>query len=115
MAQPADQPPIAALDIGSSKVSAIIARPDDERGLTVLGTGQRESRGVKRGYITDMSASEFAVREAVELAERMSGETVEDVWASFGAGGLVSDVANVEVELGGHPVEQSDIDEMMKG
>jgi cell division protein FtsA len=79
----------------------------------VLGTGQRESRGVKRGYITDMEASEFAVREAVELAERMSGVTIDDVWASYGAGGLVSDVANVEVELGGHQVEQSDIDELL--
>ena len=87
--------------------------PDDDGRLTVLGTGQRESRGVKRGYITDMAASEFAVREAVELAERMSGVTVDDVWASYGAGGLVSDVANVEVELGGHPVEQADIDELL--
>ena len=41
------------------------------------------------------------------------GLTVEDVWASYGAGGLVSDVANVEVELGGHPVEQADIDELL--
>jgi cell division protein FtsA len=43
----------------------------------------------------------------------MSGVTIDEVWASFGAGGLVSDVANVEVELGGHQVEQSDIDELM--
>src|SRR5512146_918763 len=112
MASPPDQTLVAALDIGSSKVSAIIARTDDEGRLTVLGTGQRESRGVKRGYITDMAASEFAVREAVELAERMSGLTVEEVWASYGAGELVSDVANVEVELGGHAVEQADIDEL---
>src|SRR4029078_9864753 len=54
-----------------------------------------------------------ALLERVELAERMSGLTVEDVWASYGAGGLVSDVANVEVELGGHPVEQSDIEELL--
>jgi cell division protein FtsA len=108
------QPLIAVLDIGSSKVSAMIARPDEDGRLTVLGTGQRESRGVKRGYITDMAASEFAVREAVELAERMSSLTVdEDVWASYGAGGLVSDLANVEVELGGHAVEQADIDELL--
>jgi cell division protein FtsA len=113
MAQPTEQDLIAALDIGSSKVSAIIARLDDEGRPTVLGTGQRESRGVKRGYITDMAASEFAVREAVELAERMSGVTVEDVWASYGAPGLVSDVANVEVELGGHAVEQADVDELL--
>ena len=104
---------IAALDIGSSKVSALIVTRDPDGRLRVLGTGQRESRGVKRGYITDMEASEFAVREAVELAERMSGVTIDDVWASYGAGGLVSDVANVEVELGGHQIEQSDINELL--
>ena len=113
MAEPSDQQIIAALDIGSSKVSALIVTPGEDGRLMVLGTGQRESRGVKRGYITDMAASEFAVREAVELAERMSGVTVDDVWASYGAGGLVSDLANVEVELGGHPVEQSDINELL--
>src|SRR3954452_7475096 len=115
MASRADQQLIAALDIGSSKVTALIVSPGQDGRLTVLGTGQRESRGVKRGYVTDMAASEFAVREAVELAERMSGVTVEEVWASYGAGGLVSDVANVEVELGGHAVEQSDVDELLRG
>ncbi len=108
-----DQPLIAALDIGSSKVSALIVTRDEDGRLRVLGTGQRESRGVKRGYITDMEASEVAVREAVEIAERMSGVTIDDVWASFGAGGLMSDIANVEVELGGHQVEQSDINELL--
>jgi cell division protein FtsA len=108
-----EQPLIAALDIGSSKVSALIATKEGEDGLRVLGTGQRESRGVKRGYITDIEASEFAVREAVELAERMSGVTIEDVWASYGAGGLTSDVANVEVELGGHQIENSDIEQLL--
>src|SRR3954463_9129568 len=115
MAQAVQHDLIAALDIGSSKVSAMIARLDNEGRPTVLGTGQRESRGVKRGYVTDMVASEFAVREAVELAERMSGVTVEEVLASYGAGGLVSDVANVEVDLGGHAVEQSDVDELLRG
>src|ERR671918_571549 len=108
-----DQPLIAALDIGSSKVSALIVTRDGDGRLRVLGTGQRESRGVKRGYVTDMEASEVAVREAVEIAERISGVTIDDVWASFAAGGLVSDIANVEVELGGHQVEQSDIDELL--
>jgi len=113
LAQASEQPLIAALDIGSSKVSALIATKDGADGLRVLGTGQRESRGVKRGYITDIEASEFAVREAVELAERMSGVTIDDVWASYGAGGLTSDVANVEVELGGHQVEPSDIEQLL--
>ena len=81
--------------------------------LVVLGTGQRESRGVRRGYIADMAATEAAVREAVEQAERIAGLNIENVWVSFSAGGLVSDVASVEVELGGHRVEQADIDELL--
>ncbi|MEO7504586.1 MAG: cell division protein FtsA [Sphingomicrobium sp.] len=109
-----EQPLFAALDIGSSKVSALIVTKDDDGRLRVLGTGQRESRGVKRGYVTDMVATEVAVREAVEIAERISGVTIDDVWASFGAGSLVSDIANVEVELGGHQVEQSDIDHLLE-
>ena len=113
MAAVSDQPLIAALDIGSSKVSALIVTRDADGRLRVLGTGQRESRGVKRGYVTDMEASEVAVREAVEIAERISGVTIDDVWACFAAGGLVSEVANVEVELGGHQIEQSDIEELL--
>jgi cell division protein FtsA len=114
MGDSASQPLIAALDIGSSKVSALIVAPDAEGRLRVLGSGMRESRGVKRGYVTDVDASEVAVREAVESAERMSGATIDEIWASFGAGGLTSDIANVEVELGGHQVEQSDIAELLR-
>src|SRR5690348_8686802 len=101
----ADQPLIAALDIGSSKVGALICTRDADGALRVLGTGQRAGRGIKRGYIADRDSSEVTVREAVELAERMAALTIDGVWASYGAGGLISDVANVEVELGGHQSE----------
>ncbi len=114
MAKAAPEDLITALDIGSSKVSAMIAQKADGGELIVLGTGQRESRGVKRGYIADMAATELAVREAVEQAERIAGTNIENVWVSFSAGGLVSDVASVEVELGGHRIEQADIDELLQ-
>ncbi len=113
MAKAAPEGLITALDIGSSKVSAMIAQKGDGGELTVLGTGQRESRGVKRGYIADMAATEAAVREAVEQAERLAGINIENVWVGFSAGGLVSDVAEVEFELGGHRVEQGDIDALL--
>jgi cell division protein FtsA len=105
---------VTVLDIGSSKVSALIARRDDGGELVVLGTGQRESRGVRRGYIADMAATEVAVREAVEQAERIAGVSIEDVWVAFSAGGLVSDIVKLEVDLGGHRVEQGDIDALLK-
>ena len=114
MANRAPEGLITAVDIGSSKVSALIAQKGDGGELIVLGTGQRESRGVKRGYIADAAATELAVREAVEQAERIAGTNIENVWVSFSAGGLVSDVASIEFELGGHRVEQADIDALLQ-
>ncbi|VVT04474.1 Cell division protein FtsA [Sphingomonas sp. EC-HK361] len=113
MAKAAPEGLITALDIGSSKVSAMIAQKGDGGELIVLGTGQRESRGVKRGYIADMQATEAAVREAVEQAERIAGLSIENVWAGFSAGGLVSDEAFIEIELGGHRIEQGDIEALL--
>lgn len=114
MAKTAPEGLITALDIGSSKVSALIAQKGDGGELVVLGTGQRESRGVQRGYVADMHATEIAVREAVEQAERIAGTNIEDVWVSFSAGGLISDILRLEVDLGGHRVEQSDIDDLLR-
>ncbi|HEX8301865.1 cell division protein FtsA, partial [Sphingomonas sp.] len=114
MAKVAPEGLITALDVGSSKVSALIAQKTDDGQLVVLGTGQRESRGVKRGYVADMAATELAIREAVEQAERIAGQNIEDVWVSFSAGGLISDIVKLEADLGGHRIEQSDIDELLK-
>jgi cell division protein FtsA len=113
MAQPRTGELITALDIGSWKVSALIAERTAGGDIQVLGTGQRESKGVKRGYIADMALTESAVRDAVEQAERIAGTNIENVWVGFSAGGLVSDIASVEVELGGHRIEQEDIDELL--
>ena len=105
---------VTALDIGSSKISALIADPGEEGALRILGTGQRESRGVKRGFIADMEQAEAAIREAVEQAERIAGTTIDDVFVGFAAGGLASTVASVEVGIGGRRIERQDIDELLR-
>ncbi len=102
-----------ALDIGSSKITAMIAGKMDNGDLAVLGTGQRESKGVKRGYIADTEVTELDVRDAVEQAERIAGTNIDDVWVSFSAGGLTSMLTTVETELGGHRIEQEDIDHLL--
>jgi len=104
---------VTALDVGSSKVSALIAEPDEEGALRILGTGQRESHGVKRGFVADMERTEATIREAVEQAERIAGTNIDDVYVGFSAGGLVSTVASVEVEIGGRRIEMHDIDDLL--
>ncbi|MDE0932187.1 MAG: cell division protein FtsA [Novosphingopyxis baekryungensis] len=113
MAAPKVERLITALDIGSSKISALIAGVTEDGKLTVLGTGQRESRGVKRGYVTDVQAAELAVRTAVEQAERMAGLNIDRVHVAFSAGGLTSRVTTMEVDLSGHRVGQEHIDYLL--
>ena len=116
MKRPAPPPArklVTALDIGSSKVSALIAEPGERGELRILGTGQRQSQGVRRGFIADMEKTEGAIREAVEQAERIAATNIEGVFVGFSAGGLVSTVASVEVEIGGRRIEQSDIDQLL--
>jgi len=74
MAQVSDRPLIAALDIGSSKVSAMIATLDGERGVTVLGTGQRETSGAERSGSTASASTDSmrATRSTRPSRSRMS-------------------------------------------
>ncbi|HLL59514.1 MAG TPA: cell division protein FtsA [Allosphingosinicella sp.] len=104
---------VTALDIGSSKISALIAEPGENGELKILGTGQRESRGVRRGFVADMERTEATIREAVEQAERIAGINIEDVFVGFSAGGLASTVASVEVDIGGARIEEHDIDQLL--
>lgn len=116
MARGPQAPPrnlVAALDVGSSKISALIAEPGPEGTLNILGTGQRASRGVKRGYVADMAACEAAIREAVEQAERIAATRIEKVFVGYSAGGMTSDVANVEVAINGRQVTDKDVDALL--
>jgi len=111
--QPPQRNLVGALDVGSSKISALIAEPGADGALNILGTGQRASRGVKRGFIADMAACEAAIREAVEQAERIAATRVERMFVGYSAGGMMSDVANVEVAIGGRQIVQQDIDALL--
>ena len=117
MKRPPTQPGrklVTALDVGSSKVSALIAEPGEGGELKILGTGQRQSQGVRRGFIADMEKTEVAIREAVEQAERIAATNIDDVFVGFSAGGLVSTVASVEVQTGGRRIEKQDIDQLLR-
>src|SRR2546425_4828549 len=67
------------LDIGTSKVTCIIAGPGDEGLLHILGMGETESRGLRKGVIVNPDNAVEAIKRAVEDAERMSGLQAEEV------------------------------------
>lgn len=104
---------ISAIDIGSSKISALIAGQTDKGELIVLGTGQRESRGVVRACISDIENAELSVRHAVEQAERIAGINIDRVWVGMSAGGLGNLLSPVEIDLAGDRISHEDVEELL--
>ncbi|HXD04013.1 MAG TPA: cell division protein FtsA [Novosphingobium sp.] len=104
---------ISAVNIGSFRISAIIAGITETGELMVLGSAHRAAQGVKRGYVTDMSAATYAVRDAIERAEKQAQTNVGPVLIATAGAGLVSQVAQVEIEIGGRRIEQDDIDHLL--
>ncbi len=105
---------LGAVNMGSFRISAIVAGITEDGDLIVLGSGHRASQGIKRGYVTDMTAATYAVRDAVERAERMANVSVSSVWIGCSGAGLASQVADVEIEIGGRRIEQDDIDDLLR-
>ena len=68
---------VFGLDIGSSKTSALICRVKEWNRLEVTGLGVAESKGWRRGNISNLDAAVSSVREAVEAAEAAAELTVE--------------------------------------
>ena len=67
------------LDIGTSKVTCIAGEPGEGGLLEVVGIGEAEARGLRKGVIVNPDAAVDAIKKAVEEAERMSGLEAEEV------------------------------------
>ena len=67
------------LDIGTSRVTCIIGEPNDGGMLDVIGIGEAEARGLRKGVIVNPDAAVESIKRAVEDAERMSGLEAEEV------------------------------------
>ena len=113
MANPRIARVIGAVNIGSFRISAMIAGISETGEMIVLGSAHRAAQGVKRGYVTDMAAATYAVRDAIERAEKIAQTTVNSVWIATAGAGLFSQVTQVEVEIGGRRIEQDDIDHLL--
>ena len=67
------------LDIGTSKVTCIVGEPGETGLLDIIGIGESEARGLRKGVIVNPDAAVDAIKRAVEEAERMSGLEAEEV------------------------------------
>ncbi len=74
---------IVGLDIGTSKVVAIVGEVDADGGLNIVGIGRHKSRGLKKGTVVNIESTVQSIQRAVEEAELMAGCQIHSVYAGI--------------------------------
>src|SRR5210317_1121342 len=93
MVKKVDRNTIIGLDIGTSKVVAIVGevKPDDE--IEIIGIGSHPSNGLKKGVVVNIESTVQSIQRAVEEAELMSGVEIDSVYAGI-AGSHISSLSS---------------------
>ncbi len=94
---------IVGLEVGTSKVCAVVGELAPDGALNIVGLGQARSRGVRKGEISDPSLAEEDVRHAIVEAEQMADVEIRSVYLGV-TGGHVRGFNN----RGVHPVVSAD-------
>src|ERR1700730_15560267 len=94
---------IVGLEMGTSKVCAVVGELSPDGALNVIGLGQSRSRGVRKGEIADASIAEEDVRNAIVEAEQMADVEIRSVYLGV-TGGHIRGFNN----RGVHPVVSHD-------
>src|SRR5690242_7776908 len=76
---------LVGLDIGTSKVAAIVGEPTDS-GPNILGVGTAPTDGLRKGVVVNIEATVQAMDEALKEAELSAGVEIHSVVASVGGG-----------------------------
>src|SRR5688572_5853345 len=94
---------IVGLEIGTSKVCAVVGEISPGGSLNIIGVGQSRSRGVRKGEITDAATVSEDVRNAIVEAEQMADVEIRSVFLGV-SGGHIRGFTN----RGVHPVVSAD-------
>src|SRR6188474_873421 len=73
---------IAGLDLGTTKVCAIVAEQTDD-GIDIIGIGSVPSKGLKKGVVVNIDSTVQAIRAAVDQAQTMAGCKINTVYAGI--------------------------------
>jgi len=100
--------PIGVLDIGTTKMCCLIARPKGGA-FELLGASHQLAEGLRAGEIVDVEAVEASIVAVLHEAEQQAGTTLRDVVLGVAAGRPHSKRAPIELEIGHRPVTAADL------
>ncbi len=104
---------IVGLDIGTSKIVAIVAELQPEGSLKVIGLGQHTSRGLKKGVVINIDSTMQAIQRALEEAELMADCKISSVFTGIAGSHIRSLNSHGMVKIKDAEVMQADVDRVI--
>ncbi|WP_320819878.1 cell division protein FtsA [Thalassolituus sp.] len=104
---------LVGLDIGTSKIVAIVGEVDADGNIEVVGLGSSPSRGLKKGVVVNIESTVHSIRRAVEEAELMAGCTIHSVYAGIAGSHIHSMNSNGIVAVRDREVTATDIERVI--
>ena len=114
MKKKSDKDLIVALDIGTSKIVAIVGEISNDNVIEIIGLGSHQSRGLRRGVVVDIESTTLAIQRAIEEAELMSGCEIHSVWTGIAGSHIQSLNSHGIVAIRDNEVSQADIDRVIE-
>lgn len=105
---------LVGLDIGTSKIVAIVAEVLEDGQLNIVGMGQTPSRGLKRGMVVNIESTVQAIQRALEEAELMADCKVHEVFTGIAGSHIKSVNSHGMVAIKDREVTQMDIDRVIE-
>ncbi|APZ42143.1 cell division protein FtsA [Acidihalobacter ferrooxydans] len=113
MSKRADRGMIVGLDIGTSKIVAIVGELSAEGRVDVVGIGSHPSRGLKKGVVVNIESTVQSMQRAVEEAELMAGVQIHSVYAGIAGSHVRSLNSHGIVAIKDREVRASDVERVM--
>lgn len=105
---------IVGLDIGTSKIVAIVAELQPEGSLKVIGLGQHVSRGLKKGVVINIDSTMQSIQRAIEEAELMADCKINNVFTGIAGSHIKSINSHGMVKIKDAEVSQMDVDRVVE-
>ncbi|MDA0992805.1 MAG: cell division protein FtsA [Proteobacteria bacterium] len=113
MNRKSDNKMIVGLDIGTSKVVAIVGEIRDDGIIEVIGIGSHPSRGLKKGVVVNIESTVHSIQRAVEEAELMAGCDINSVFAGIAGSHVRSLNSHGIVAIRDKEVSAGDLDRVI--
>jgi len=104
---------VVGLDIGTSKIVAIVGEMSPEGQLEIIGIGSHASRGLKKGVVVNIDSTVQSIQRAIEEAELMAGCQIQSVYAGIAGSHIRSMSSHGIVAIRDREVFQPDIDRVI--